>query len=145
MQMKQTPEEPRSRVPCVQRECRGDYALSTARALGVVMRVQTLVAVLLALALLLVGPVAAYSSLCGSLAVYLPGWLFTVLVSRNIGTSSKAFLSAAAIAEFGKLLLTGLLCAVVFIWIRPLAPPWFFAGMLSMIATSWVGLAKAIR
>lgn len=145
MQMKQTPEELRARVPRVQRESPADYASSTARALGVVMRAQTLVAVLLALGLLLVGPVAAYSSLCGSLAVYLPGWFFTVLVSRNIGASSKAFLSAAAIAEFGKLILTGLICALVFIWIKPLAPPWFFAGMLSMIATGWVGLAKAIR
>jgi F0F1-type ATP synthase assembly protein I len=142
MQMKQAPEE----LPVqVRPENLANYASSTARALGVVLRVQTLVAILLALGLLLIGPVAAYSSLCGSLAVYLPGLLFTVLVGRKIGASSAAFLGAAAIAEFGKLILTGLLCALVFVWIKPLAPLWFFAGMLSVLATGWVGLAKAIR
>ena len=121
------------------------YAAATARALGMVLRVQTLVAMVLALGLLWLGPVAAYSSLCGSLAVYLPGLLFTVLVGRKIGAGSAAFLGTAALAELGKLLLTGLLCALVFIWVRPLAPLWFFAGMLSVLATGWVGLAKAIR
>ena len=121
------------------------YAEATARALIVALRMQTLAAIALAFALLLIGPVAAYSSLCGSLAVYLPGLLFTVLVGRKLGASSVAFLSTAAWAEFGKLLLTGLLCALVFIWIRPLAPVWFFTGMLTVLATSWIGLAKAIR
>jgi len=126
-------------------ENQATYAAATARALGVVLRVQTLVAMVLALGLLWLGPVAAYSSLCGSLAVYLPGLLFTVLVGRKIGAGSAAFLGTAALAELGKLLLTGLLCALVFIWIRPLAPLWFFAGMLSVLATGWIGLAKAIR
>lgn len=120
-------------------------AATAARALAVALRMQTLVAIALAFALLLIGPVAAYSSLCGSLAVYLPGWLFTVLVGRKIGASSAAFLRAAAVAEFGKLLLTGVLCALVFICIRPLAPLWFFTGMLSALAASWIGLAQAIR
>jgi F0F1-type ATP synthase assembly protein I len=103
------------------------------------------VAIVLALGLLLKGPVAAYSSLCGSLTVYIPGMLFTVLLARKIGASSASFLGTAAVAEFGKLFLTGLLCALVFIWVRPLEPIWFFVGMLSVLATSWVGLAKAIR
>jgi len=117
----------------------------TMRALGSILRMQTLVAVGLALGLLALGPVAAYSSLCGSLAVYLPGLLFTVLVGGRIGTSSEAFLGVAAIAEFGKLILTGVLCALVFIWVRPLAPIWFFAGMLTVLATGWVGLARVFR
>jgi len=121
------------------------YAASTARALGAVLRVQTLVAIVLALGLLVIGPVAAYSSLCGSLAVYLPGLMFTALVGRKIGSGSAAFLGTAAMAEFGKLVLTGLLCAIVFVWVKPLAPVWFFAGMLTVLATGWVGLAKAIR
>ena len=54
-----------------------------------------------------VGPVAAYSSLCGSLVVYLPGLLFTLLVARKMGADSASFLGTAAVAEFGKLLLTG--------------------------------------
>jgi F0F1-type ATP synthase assembly protein I len=142
MQIKQQPEEFRGEGRL---EHQAAYAEATARALAVALRVQTLVAVALALVLLLIGPVAAYSSLCGSLAVYLPGLLFTVLVGRKIGASSAAFLRAAAVAEFGKLVLTGLLCALAFIWIRPLAPVWFFTGMLTVLATSWIGLAKAIR
>jgi F0F1-type ATP synthase assembly protein I len=77
--------------------------------------------------------------------VYLPGLLFTVLVARRLGSDSSVFLRTAALAEFGKLFLTGLLCALVFIWVKPLAPGWFFTGMLMVLATSWVGLARAIR
>jgi len=121
------------------------YAAATVRALLAALRVQTAVAITLSLALLLVGPVAAWSSMCGSLAVYVPGVLFTVLVARKIGGDSASFLRTAALAEFAKLLLTGLLCALVFIWVKPLAPGWFFTGMLAVLATSWIGLARAIR
>ncbi len=121
------------------------YAATTVRALFVALRIQTLVAITLAMGLLLLGPVAAYSSMCGSLAVYLPGLLFTVLVARRIGSDSTRFLGTAAVAEFGKLFLTGVLCALVFIWVKPLAPLWFFVGMLMVLISSWVGLARAIR
>jgi F0F1-type ATP synthase assembly protein I len=121
------------------------YAATMVRALLAALRVQTAVAIILALGLLLVGPVAAWSSMCGSLAVYLPGVLFTVLVARKIGGDSASFLRTAALAEFAKLFLTGLLCALVFIWVKPLAPGWFFTGMLAVLATSWFGLAKTIR
>jgi F0F1-type ATP synthase assembly protein I len=120
-------------------------AVRTMQALGVVLRAQTLVALLLAAGLLLLGPVAAYSSLCGSLTVYLPGLLFTLSVARKIGSDSGRFLQTAALAELGKLLLTGVLCALVFIWVKPLAPVWFFAGMLTVLISSWVGLAWAMR
>ena len=121
------------------------YAASTMQALSAALRAQTLVSVMLAVALLLVGPVAAYSSLCGSLSVYLPGLLFTLSVARKIGSDSARFLQTAALAELGKLFLTGVLCALVFIWVKPLAPMWFFAGMLTVLVTGWIGLAKAIR
>ncbi len=109
------------------------------------LRIQSLVVVLLTLSLLLVSPVAAYSSLFGGLTVYLPGLVFTLLVARKIGGDSTAFLGTAALAEFGKLLLTGLLCAVVFIWIRPLAAGYFFLGMISALVASWVGLGLVFR
>jgi len=121
------------------------YAERTARAVAVTLRAQTLVAVVLALVLLPVGPVAAYSSICGSLSVYLPGLLFMLLVTRKIGADSTAFLRTAALAEFGKLVLTGALCAMVFIWVKPLAPMGFFAGMLAVLATGWIGLARSAR
>ena len=107
------------------------------------MRIQSLTALALALLSLLAGPVAAYSSLFGSLAAYLPGLLFTVLVLRRVGGDSVAFLRTAMLAEFGKLALTGLLCAAVFIWVKPLAPGFFFLGMIGVLVANRVGLARS--
>lgn len=108
------------------------------------LRIQSLAGVTLALLSLLAGPVAAYSSLFGSLAAYLPGLLFTVLVMRKLGGNSVDFLRTAVIAEFGKLVLTGVLCAVVFIWVKPLAAGFFFLGMIGVLIAGWIGLARAI-
>ena len=94
---------------------------------------------------MLIGPVEAYSSLAGSLCAYLPAMVFTLLVGRKLGGDTSAFLRAAALGEFAKLFLTGLLCAVVFVWVRPLQPGWFFVGMLTVLAVGWVGLGRAIR
>ena len=109
------------------------------------LRIQSLTAMVVALLMLMVSPVAAYSSLFGGLAVYLPAMLFTVLLMRKIGGDSAAFLGTAALAEFGKLTLTGLLCALVFIFVKPLAAGFFFLGMLSVLIASWVGLALAFH
>ena len=102
-------------------------------------------ALLLAMLSLLAGPVAAYSSFFGSLAVYLPGVFFTLLVMRKMGGDSAAFLRTAVLAEFGKLALTGLLCAVVFIFVKPLAPGFFFLGMIGVLIANWIGLALTFR
>ena len=108
------------------------------------LRIQSLAAVTLALLSLLAGPVEAYSSLFGSLAAYVPGLLFAVLVMRKLGGNSVDFLRTAVIAEFGKLVLTGVLCAVVFIWVKPLAAGFFFLGMIGVLIAGWIGLARAI-
>jgi len=105
------------------------------------LRIQSLAALVLAAASFLASPVAAYSSLFGSLAVYLPGLLFTGLVMRKMGGDSAVFLRTAAVAEFGKLALTGVLCAVVFIWVKPLAAGFFFLGMIGVLVAGWIGLA----
>ena len=123
----------------------GAYAEAMARRLFAALRMQMVVAVAMALALLIVGPVAAYSSLLGGMAVFIPGLVFSLLVVRKLGGSSASFLSAVALAEVGKLFLTGLLCAGVFIWIKPLAAGWFFTGMMVLLASSWVGLARSVR
>lgn len=109
------------------------------------LRIQFLSAAVLASLSYLAGPVAAYSSLFGSLAAYLPSLFFTVLVTRKIGSDSTEFLRTAVVAEFGKLLLTGFLCAVVFIFVDPLAAGFFFLGMIGMLAANWAGLAMAFQ
>jgi len=113
--------------------------------LALSLRLQSLSGIALALLLLLVSPVAAYSSLFGSLAVFLPGLMFTLLVMRKMGGDSAAFLGTAALAEFGKLALTALLCALVFIFIKPLAAGFFFLGMMTGLVAGWAGLALAFR
>ena len=109
------------------------------------LRIQSLAALVLASLSYLAGPVAAYSSLFGSLAAYLPILFFTVLVMRKLGSDSADFLRTAALAEFGKLFLTGLLCAVVFIWVKPLAAGFFFLGMIGVMLANWAGLAMTFR
>ncbi len=109
------------------------------------LRIQSTVALVLVLLSLLAGPVAAYSSLFGSLAVYLPGVVFTLLVMRKLGADSAAFLRTAVIAEFGKLILIGVLCALVFIYVKPLAPGFFFLGMIGVMAAGWVGMGLMFR
>lgn len=109
------------------------------------LRAQSITALVLVLLSLPAGAVAAYSSLCGSLAVYLPGLMFTVLVARRMGGDSTAFLRTALFAEFGKLGLTGVLCAAVFILVEPLAPGFFFLGMIGVLAAGWIGTAIVFR
>ena len=77
------------------------------------LRIQSMVALVLALLSLMAGPVAAASSFFGSLCVYIPGLVFTLLVMRKLGGDTAVFLRTAAIAEFGKLVLTGIQKAVV--------------------------------
>ena len=104
------------------------------------LRIQTVVAMALAGCLLLVGPVAAYSSLFGSLSAYIPALLFAMLVVPKFGADSAAFLRTAAVAEVMKIFLTGLLCAAVFIWVKPLSAGWFFAGMAAVIFSGRLGM-----
>jgi ATP synthase protein I len=113
--------------------------------LGKGLRIQSLVAMTLAALLLLVSPVAAYSAMFGSLAAFLPGLLFTVLAVSGMGNDSAAFLRLVMVAEFGKLLLTGLLCAAVFIWVKPLAAGFFFMGMILVLMAGWLGLVLAAQ
>jgi len=104
------------------------------------LRIQSIVGLLLAGVLLLVGQVAAYSSMFGSLAAYLPSLLFALVVTPKFGADSATFLRTAAVAEVAKIFLTGLLCAAVFIWVKPLAAGWFFAGMALVIFSGRFGL-----
>ena len=108
------------------------------------LRFQSVTALSLALLSLLAGPVAAYSSLFGSLAAFLPSLLFAVLVMRKVGSDSADFLRTAVLAELGKLVLIGLLCAAAFIWVKPLAPGFFFLGMIGVIVANWFGMARMI-
>jgi F0F1-type ATP synthase assembly protein I len=107
------------------------------------LRAQSLTAIVLALGLWIISPVAAYSSLFGSLAAFIPALVFAMLVASKIGSDSAAFLRAAVMGEAVKLVLTGLICTVVFVWVDPLAAGWFFVGMILAIFIGYLGLYKA--
>ena len=107
------------------------------------LRTQSLVAMALAGMALLVSPEAAYSSMFGSLAAFLPALLFTLVVTRRFGTDSAAFLRAVVIGEALKWLLTAVICVAVFVWVKPLAAGWFFGGMGAVLLAGWAGLIFA--
>ena len=107
------------------------------------LRAQFLTGLLLALALWAVSPLAAYSSLLGSLAAFVPALFFTLRVAVKIGADSAAFLRAAVVGEAIKLLLMAMICMAVFLWVKPLAAGWFFAGMVATILAG--ALARARR
>lgn len=109
-------------------------------AIGRSLRVQSTVSLLLAGGLLLVGQVAAYSSMFGSLAAFIPVLVFALVVTPKIGKDSAAFLRTAVIAEVLKILLTALICVVVFVWVKPLAPGWFFVGMVVVLFSGRLAL-----
>ena len=96
------------------------------------LRVQSLTGTILALTLLILGPVEAYSSLFGSLAAFVPALIFTAIVATKFGDDSAAFLRTAVIGEAVKLLLIAIICMAVFIWVKPLAAGWFFTGYISI-------------
>jgi len=104
------------------------------------LRVQSIVSLLLASGLLLVGPVAAYSSMFGSLAAFIPTLFFALIVTPKFGSDSAAFLRTAVLAEVAKILLTAIICVAVFVWVKPLAAGWFFAGMAVAIFSGRLGL-----
>ena len=104
------------------------------------LRVQSMVSLLLAGGLLMVGQVAAYSSMFGSLAAFIPALFFALVVTPKFGPDSAAFLRTAVMAEVAKIFLTALICVVVFVWVKPLAAGWFFTGMAVVIFSGRLGL-----
>ena len=104
------------------------------------LRVQSMVSILLAGVLLLVSPVAAYSSMFGSIAAFIPVLFFALFVTPKFGPDSAVFLRAVVIGEAGKIVLTALICVAVFVWVKPLAAGWFFTGMAVAIFSGRLGL-----
>ena len=104
------------------------------------LRIQSIASLLLAGSLLLVGPVAAYSSVFGSLAAYIPALFFALVLTPKFGSDSAVFLRTAVLAEAGKILFTALICVAVFVWVKPLAAGWFFAGMAIVIFSGRLGM-----
>ena len=89
----------------------------------------------------LVGNVAGYSALLGSLACVVPnGFLALRLALPRRDPGAKALLRAAWIGEIGKLALTVLFFSLVLAMVRPLAGGPLFAGFIASQFATLLGL-----
>lgn len=106
----------------------------------VVCSIQLALIMPVALALLTVSKVAAYSALLGGLLYILPNAYFTAYAFRYSGTDSEsAAWVARAIywAQTGKLALTVVGFAGVFIFVQPLTAPAFIGAYCLMTVSQW--------
>lgn len=117
---------------------------SSGLAIGKWLRFQMLAALALAAVAATKGLTAAYSSFFGGMAAYVPAVFFAAYAGRKVNANSVIFLRAAVVGETLKLALTMVICLVVFRWVDPLAPGWFFFGMIGVIMAGWVGLYRAM-
>jgi ATP synthase protein I len=78
------------------------------------------------------GQLAAVSALLGGAIAVVPNaFLAARLLKPQAGTSAQAMLKAAWIGEVGKVALTALLFAAVFVAVRPLSAVGLFAGFVA--------------
>ena len=89
----------------------------------------------------LLGPVAGYSALLGSLTCVIPnGFLALRLVAPRRDPGARALIRAAYIGELGKLGLTVLMFSIVFALVRPLSAGALFAGFIAAQLVTFAGL-----
>jgi ATP synthase protein I len=89
----------------------------------------------------LLGPVAGYSALLGSLTCVIPnGFLALRLVAPRRDPGARALIRAAYIGELGKLGLTVLMFSIVFVLVRPLSAGALFAGFIAAQLVTLAGL-----
>ena len=89
----------------------------------------------------ILGQVAGYSALLGSLVAALPnGFLALRLSVPRRDPGAKSLIRAAYIGEIGKVALTVLLFSIVFVMVRPLAAGPFFATFVVTVFVPLVGL-----
>lgn len=81
---------------------------------------------------LVFGQTVAVSSLLGGVIAVVPNaFLAARLMSPRLADDAEAMLRAAWLGEIGKLVLTGLLFAAVFVSVRPLSGLALFAGFIA--------------
>jgi ATP synthase protein I len=89
----------------------------------------------------LVGNVAGYSAMLGSLTCVIPNaFLAARIVLANRAEGARALVRAAYLGELGKLALTVLMFGIVFVTVRPLAAGALFAGFIAAQLVTFAGL-----
>lgn len=88
----------------------------------------------------LIGGVAGYSAMLGSLTCVIPNaFLATRIVLAHRDPGARALIRAAYTGEMGKLALTVLMFSVVFVMVRPLAAGALFAGFIAAQLVTFAG------
>ena len=112
---------------------------------GKALSAESALIVVLGSVALLDSPGAALSAVIGGVVSLLPNAYFAVrALRRRAGESAVETVRRIYIAEFTKLAWTTVLFAVVFVWITPPAPGWFFAGFIGAHAGYLLALATAV-
>ena len=89
----------------------------------------------------LIGGVAGYSAMLGSLTCVIPNaFLATRIVLAHRDPGPRALIRAAYTGEMGKLALTVLMFSFVFVMVRPLAAGALFAGFVAAQLVTFAGL-----
>ena len=89
----------------------------------------------------LIGGVAGYSAMLGSLTCVIPNaFLATRIVLAHRDPGPRALIRAAYTGEMGKLALTVLMFSLVFVMVRPLAAGALFAGFVAAQLVTFAGL-----
>lgn len=83
------------------------------------------------------GRVAAYSLLLGGLTAVAPN---AFLAARLLSARSDSLMRSAWLGEIGKLLLTVLLFAAIFGFVRPYSAPAVFGGFIAAQLAVWCAL-----
>ena len=90
---------------------------------------------------LLAGPSESIGFFLGTLVGVIPNAYLGMRIAGFGGaTDAQALLRAAWAGEAGKLLLTVLLMAGVFAFVKPAQPGWFLVGFIVVQVTSWIAL-----
>lgn len=114
------------------------HRLPVIRVLYLQMAMTALVALSSAL---LQGIVAGYSALCGGLLALLPNMYFAFKAFRYFGArSSQAIVQSIWAGEMGKLILTAVLFALVFMGVEQLDVAALFVAYLLVLAVSAAAL-----
>jgi len=88
----------------------------------------------------LIGGVAGYSAMLGSLTCVIPNaFLATRIVLARRDPGPRALIRAAYTGEMGKLALTVLMFSLVFVMVRPLAAGALFAGFIAAQLVTLLG------
>jgi ATP synthase protein I len=101
---------------------------------------QLLAALLAVLGLFMwLGPVHAYSGLCGGLIAWLPNLYFARMAFRFSGArAARQIIRSFYAGEAGKFILTAVLFALAFLGVKPLEASALFGVFLLTQAVSWL-------